>query len=277
MRIIQVSDTHLSDRHRHFATNTAATARWIAAQRPALIVHTGDVTMDGAGAPNELVQAKSWPGFAGVDVLSVPGNHDVGDAVAVNPRQPVNDARLAAWRQSIGPDWWRRDTQGWRLIGLNAMLLGTGHAEEEVQFSWLKGALACALPIAMFLHKPLFVDHPGEGPRGYWTVTPEPRARIFALMKGANVRMVASGHLHIWRQVEHEGASYVWGPAASFVVGASQEPLGGERRLGVVQHDFAANAVTSRFIRPEGLEDLLIEPVQHLIYPPAAPESGAPV
>ena len=65
--------------------------------------------------------------------------------------------------------------------------------------------------------------------------------------------------------------NHVWGPAASFVVGASQEDLGGERRLGVIEHVFTSTGVTSTFIRPEGLEDLLIEPVQHILYPPATP------
>jgi len=30
---------------------------------------------------------------------------------------------------------------------------------------------------------------------------------------------------------------------------------------------FDGDSVTSRFIRPDGLEDLLIDPVQHVIYP----------
>ena len=224
--------------------------------------------MDGAGSAADLAFAKAWSGFCFAEMLYVPGNHDVGDAIAVNPWQPVADERLAAWRNAFGPDWWCRDIGGWRLIGLDAMLFGTGHPQEEIQFHWLQQALATAHPVAVFMHKPLFINTPNEGPRGYWTVRPEPRARLMAMFANAKVRMVASGHLHIWRQLEHAGINYVWGPASSFVVGSSQEPLGGDRRLGAVLHDFTADAVVSTFVRPDGLVDLLIEPVQHVIYPP---------
>ena len=269
MRIIQVSDTHLSAVHDVFSHNTEAVARWLVDQRADLVIHTGDVSMDGAGEDADLFLSAQWIERFEIEMLCVPGNHDVGDLASIKPTQPVNDARLEMWRSTIGPDWWRADRQGWRLVGLDAMLLGTGHADEERQFEWLAEALKTDAPIAIFLHKPLFIDHPEEGPRGYWTVLPEPRKRMLALMSSANVKLVASGHLHIHRQVNIGGISYVWGPAASFVVGESQEDLGGDRMLGVVEHLFEADSVTSRFIRMEGLEDLTIEPVLHILYPAA--------
>ena len=48
MRIIQISDTHLSPGKAHFADNWAPLARWIGEQCPDLVIHTGDVTVDGA-------------------------------------------------------------------------------------------------------------------------------------------------------------------------------------------------------------------------------------
>ena len=127
------------------------------------------------------------------EVLIVPGTHDVGDTAAIRPDQTVDDARLAAWRDIVGPDRWVRDAAGWRLIGLNAMLLGSGHPEEERQFDWLAEALDHAGPMALVLHKPLFIDHPDEEPRGYWTVLPEPRRRILALMAGRPVQHWSAG------------------------------------------------------------------------------------
>ena len=81
------------------------------------------------------------------------------------------------------------------------------------------------------------------------------------------MKLIGSGHLHIHREVTVDGTSHVWSPAASFVCGDSQEDLGGHRHLGVIEHHFTADTVTSWFIRPEGLEDLTIEPVQDRIYP----------
>jgi len=274
MRLIQISDTHLARIHPFFAANNAAVARWLEQAPPSLIVHTGDLSMDGAGVAEDLEFSKAWRGLNVCEVLAVPGNHDVGDHVAIHPRQVVNDERLENWRRLIGPDRWARDVGGWRMIGLDAMLLGTGHAEEERQFAWFEQSIACDTPVAVFLHKPLFIDSPDEGPRGYWTVTPKPRARLLAAMAQSNVRLIASGHLHIYRQKAFGNVNHVWGPAASFVVGASQEDLGGERRLGVIEHVFTTSEVTSTFIRPDNLEDLPIEPVQHILYPPAAPAQG---
>jgi 3',5'-cyclic AMP phosphodiesterase CpdA len=267
MRVIQVSDTHLSASHEHFSNNNLAVTRWLSAQQADLIVHTGDLGMDCAGTLEDLHLAADWlSGFA-TELVCVPGNHDVGDRIAVKPSQPVNDERLAQWRDVIGPDYWSLDQGGWRLMGLNAMLFDTGHPAEEQQFAWLETMLSTRLPVAVFLHKPLFVEHRDEGPRGYWTVPPEPRRRLLSLLDQANVKLIASGHLHIHRERSFGHTTHVWGPAASFVCGESQEDLGGVRQLGVMEHLFEGDSVTSRFIRPDGLEDLLIDPVQHEIYP----------
>jgi 3',5'-cyclic AMP phosphodiesterase CpdA len=267
VRLIQISDTHVSANHRFFAENLEATTRWLRSEKARLFVHTGDLGMDAVGQEVDLHASRDWLAGLGAPTLCVPGNHDVGDRSEINPRQPVSDDRLRLWRDAIGPDRWVIDRDGWRLMGLNAMLLGTGHAEEEVQYAWIDDALDTDLPVAIFLHKPLFIDTPDEAPRGYWSVAPQPRQRLLASMQRARVKLVASGHLHMHRQRTLDGISYVWCPASSFVCGESQEELGGERRLGAVVHDFGADTVTSSFVRPEGLNDLKIEPVQHILYP----------
>lgn len=267
MRVIQVSDTYLSASHEHFSRNNLAVTQWLCAQQADLIVHTGDLGMDCAGTLEDLHLAADWISGLATELVCVPGNHDVGDRVEIKPSQPLNDARLAQWRDVIGPDYWSMDQGGWRLMGLNAMLFETGHPGEEQQFTWLESTLSTRLPVAVFLHKPLFVEHLEEGPRGYWTVPPQPRRRLLALLDQANVKLIASGHLHIHRERAFGDTTHVWGPAASFVCGESQEDLGGVRQLGVMEHLFEGDSVTSRFLRPDGLEDLLIDPVQHEIYP----------
>jgi alkaline phosphatase D len=274
MRVVQISDTHISRNHSYFQANNERIAAQVAALKPDLIIHTGDVSMDGAGDARDLELARRWVAELPVETLAVPGNHDVGDLPAIKPTQPVDDTRLAAWRDSFGSDRWSRDIEGWRLIGLDAMLFGTGHTEEQRQYEWLAPLLATEKSIALFMHKPLCVDNLCEPACGYWTVAPEPRQRLLELIERAPVRLVATGHLHIHREAQIGGVSHLWSPAASFVCGSSQQDLGGERRLGLIEHTFADDGVTSRFVRADGLEDLLIEPVQHLIYPPASSTSG---
>ena len=268
LRVVQISDTHISTRHQHFAANNAAMRAWVAAQNADLIINTGDLSMDGAADAADLDAAAAWHRSLGAPVHSVPGNHDVGDSAALRPDQTVDDRRLAAWRDRIGPDRWVVEAAGWRLIGLNAMLLGTGHAEEEAQFAWLTGAAAHAGPIALFLHKPLFIDNADKSPRGYWTVPPAPRRRMLDILAGRAVTLIASGHLHCHRQRQIGTAQHLWAPSAAFVVGDMQEDLGGARRLGAIEHVFSPAGVESRYVRPDGLSDLPIDPVAHTIYPP---------
>ena len=54
MRFVQISDTHLSQDKPHFSDNWAQLAAWIADQHPDLVIHTGDVTFDGAGVEVDL-------------------------------------------------------------------------------------------------------------------------------------------------------------------------------------------------------------------------------
>lgn len=267
MRIIQISDTHHSVEHHHFKNNTDRLAAALGGETADLIIHTGDLSMDGTGQTTDLQLAKQWNTQLPAEVLSMPGNHDVGDLAANRPSQPVNDLSLANWRDVIGPDYWVRDIGGWRLIALNAMLLGTGHEAEEQQLAWLATVFNANQPIAVFLHKPLCIDHVAEGPRGYWTVPPEPRAQLLRSLADHPVKMIASGHLHIQRQRTIDGIDHVWGPASSFVVGGAQEDLGGERRLGYVEHIFGRDSVESHFHRPDGMEEREIDSVGQDIYP----------
>jgi alkaline phosphatase D len=267
MRIIQISDTHLSVNHSYFTDNVSATTQWLKGAEADLVIHTGDLAMDGAGETSDLALGSEWLGGIDHEIKVVPGNHDVGDHRAIKASQEVNDARLEQWRTLVGPDCWSVDRGGWRLIGLNAMVMGTGHRDEASQLDWFEHALNTPDPVAIFLHKPLFIDHPEEGPRGYWSVTPEPRAKLLALMAKADIRLVASGHLHIHKQYRVGETDFVWGPASSFVCGDSQEDLGGNRLIGAVIHDFSDRAVASHFVRPDDVEERLIEPVARVIYP----------
>ena len=270
MRIIHISDTHVTDRLPYFRDNVSATAAWLRGREADLVIHTGDVGMDGAGDEDDLLAGARWNAALGAPVLCVPGNHDVGDTEEIRPDQPLDDERLERWAARIGPDRWTMDRSGWRLVGLNAMLAGTGHREERRQEDWLGDALDHRGPIALFLHKPLFIDDPAEGARGYWTVPPEPRRRMLRLMQGRDIRLIGSGHLHIQRNATFDGTRHVWAPSSAFVVGGLQEPLGGERRLGAVEYDMSGDGIEVRFVRPEGLSDDMIDDVIHEIYPKPA-------
>ena len=60
------------------------------------------------------------------------------------------------------------------------MLTGSGEPEEDEQALWLEQVMAKAgeRRIAWFLHRPLFLEDPGEGDTGYWSVKPQPRGPL---------------------------------------------------------------------------------------------------
>lgn len=274
MRIIQISDTHLSRGKAHFGDNWPPLEAWIAAEHPDLVIHTGDVTVDGADVEEDLRYAAELMRRLGVRFCAVPGNHDVGEAG--HPRQPVTDERLARWRAYFGPDRWVEDVEGARLIGLDAMLFGSGNPEEAAQAAWLDGVMGDSggRQVAWFLHRPLFLQRPDEPDAGYWSVKPEPRARLVELVRRHPVASVASGHLHKARDFRHGGTHYLWAPASAFLVGPGikEPPTPGENRLGAVLYNLDGAALKAEIVDVPGLVPHLLDDVIDEVYPrPAEP------
>ena len=267
MRLIQISDTHLSPGKAHFADNWPPLARWIAEQRPDLVIHTGDVTVDGADVEADLRHSAELMRSLGARFRAVPGNHDVGDAGS--DRQPVNDERLLSWRTHFGPDGWVEDVENYRLIGLNALLLGSGHPEEATQARWFETVMndAGGRQIAWFLHRPLFLHSPDEGDTRYWSVKPQPRFRLIELARRHPVALVASGHLHKAHDFRNEGTRYIWAPASSFLVGEMAPPMPGEKRLGAVVYDIDDGTLKAEIVEVPGLAPHWIDEVVEEVYP----------
>jgi 3',5'-cyclic AMP phosphodiesterase CpdA len=254
MRIIQISDTHLSPIEAHFVGNWPPLAAWIEEQRPDLVIHTGDMTMDGADRAEDLRHGAALIRTLPVPVRAVPGNHDVGEAG--NETQPVNAARLARWRADVGADWWFEDRGGWRLIGINGLLIGNGDDEEAAQAAWLDAVMAGAggRRLAWFMHKPLFLDDPAEGDTGYWSIKPVPRRPWLDRIRRHDVALVATGHLHKAHQRTVDGTRYVWAPSSAFLCSPQIQPdMPGEKHVGAVLYEFDGDRVEPTIVEVPGL------------------------
>lgn len=279
--VLQVSDTHLSARIPRFNANWAVAARVVATEAECLVVHTGDAALDGPDHEEDLTFAarllRSGLGAEGPRLRCTPGNHDVGDRAELVPRQPATDRRVAAHAAALGPTSWVEDVRGWRLLGLNSQVLGTATAAEAAQEALIAEALLTLgeRRLAVFLHKPPFLDEPGEPAAGYWTVPPGERAALSPLLGHPNLRLVASGHLHLARIVRRGGVVHAWCPATSFLVGPDlmTDPHGGARRLGLLRHRFGEDAVETEEIALPGAEPILFDPIAHEIYPPVPAEA----
>ncbi|MDA4835533.1 metallophosphoesterase, partial [Enterobacter hormaechei] len=168
---------------------------WIAGANIDLIIHLGDVTANGVIAPEQFATAAQVLGRVRVPLLALPGNHDVGDPTSGH-EAPLSIKQIHAFCDAFGPDRWVHTSGAWTLIGLNAQVLGSDLEREQI--AWLAEAAGAARgPVALFLHKPWFdtgLEEPSLPPTRY--VPPSSLRALRSTLAGADLRLVASGHVH---------------------------------------------------------------------------------
>ena len=268
-RLTQISDTHLT---RNFAVLTANFHRvgeHIDANRPDLVINTGDVSWDGPSSRADMEFALALHAALPVDCRYLPGNHDIGDnptAVGSAPSCPATEERREAFVSVFGEDRWQFEAAGWRFIGLNSLIMNTGILSELEQEEWLTLQLAGAnrKPVALFLHKPLFLNTP-EDPEEVATAirfVPQPvRARLAALLGKSNVRLVASGHVHQRRDFTYAHARHIWAPSAGFIVPDRMQDVIGVKETGLVEYRFRPESFEVRHVRAPGQIDISLDDI----------------
>ena len=129
LRIVQISDTHLSRRRPFFHHNWEVLVDLLAAEACDLVVCSGDMSVDGSDFEEELAFAAEQFRRIKQEVLFVPGNHDIGNSrLDVRGGESVITAeRREAYIRHFGADFWMREVgTSLRLLGLNSMLFGSG-------------------------------------------------------------------------------------------------------------------------------------------------------
>lgn len=256
LRLVQVSDTHLSGTRGYFFDNWDVFVREMEKAPPDLIVCTGDVSLRGTDDEDDLAFARAELGRLPARVLVLPGNHDIGDTPP-DPRldRPINEVRRNRWLRQFGADWWVEDFGEWRLYGLNAQLIDSGLAAEGGQLGWFKQALeeGRGRPGALFIHKPPFYKDPDDKEKTLACLYPAGRKTVMELCRKYGVRLIASGHLHCYRTARHQGIRMVWAPATAFINTKRRKrpPLRLVRRLGYLRYAFDGRRVRHEFVEPE--------------------------
>jgi len=199
LRFVQISDTHIGfDKPAN--TDVTGTLRAVvakikaAAEPPAFVLHTGDLTHLAKAAEFDTLQQVLSE--LSIPVFYVPGEHDVLE----------NDGRgyLARFGKGTqGAGWYSFDQRGVHFIGLVNVVnlraggLGTLGAE---QLEWLEKdvkRLKSSTPIVVFAHIPLWSVYPEWG----WGT--EDSARALSYLKRFGSVSVLNGHIHqVMQKVE---------------------------------------------------------------------------
>jgi 3',5'-cyclic AMP phosphodiesterase CpdA len=265
-RLTQISDTHLSrsDKFADLTDNFHRVSEHINTTRPDLVVNTGDVAWDGPSNRADSEYAEELHAALPVECRYLPGNHDVGDnptAVGAAPSHMANEKDCAVFIDVFGEDRWQFEAAGWRFIGLNSLIMNTGIPNESEQEEWLKSQLSGAnrKPIALFLHKPLFMTTPDDPEEASTAIryVPQPmRARLVEMLGVHDVRLVASGHVHQRRDFTFGHTRHIWSPSAGFIIPDRPQPVIGAKEVGLVEYRFQPDSFEVRHVRASGQIDV---------------------
>jgi 3',5'-cyclic AMP phosphodiesterase CpdA len=163
-------------------------------QRPAFMIHTGDITHLSKAA--EFDDADKIISDAKLDVHYVPGEHDILDEEAKFYKERYG-------RGSKGDGWYSFDAGGVHFVGLvnvkNLKAGGMGSLGDD-QLKWLaddlKGKTA-STPVVLFAHIPLWVVYE------QWGWGTDDGARALDMLKGFGSVTVLNGHIHqVMQKVE---------------------------------------------------------------------------
>src|SRR5712672_1044716 len=198
-RLTQISDTHLARRHQKLTDNFYRVSEYIESKRPDLVVNSGDLAFDAPTSRDDLDFARTLHDTLPVTCRYLAGNHDIGDnptKVGPAPSHPVTERDRQSFLSLFGGDRWRFEAAGWCFIGLNSLVMNTGLASEAEQFDWLASQLSGAngKPIALFLHKPLFLHTPGDPELAASAIRyiPQPvRGQLVEMLGTVDLRLVA--------------------------------------------------------------------------------------
>lgn len=246
-RLVQVADLHLGAQQEHHLDNWLKVAAWIERERPDLVVINGDLIMGDPDQETDHAFARAQIAQLAAPYRVLPGNHDIGDnVISGKMAQRVDDARRERFLRHFGEERWSFEAAGWGFVGLNSQLLGSaGQPAEAEQWDWLATVLGRfgPRPVALFLHKPLFLDHPSEPEHEDLTlrqscIDAASRERLLGLCRRHRVRLVSCGHKHQTRSFSLDGIYYLWAPSTACVNNPPTTLHWGVREVGFIDYRF---------------------------------------
>jgi 3',5'-cyclic AMP phosphodiesterase CpdA len=226
---------------------------------PDLVIHLGDLSLDGAREADDLRFSRSQLDRLPVPWLAVPGNHDIGDnPTPATPGELVVDVdRCQRWIDLVGADRWSVEWPGWKLVAINAQLIGSGLPQEGDQWKWLEAQLARkegGQSVALVTHKPMDATEEELACAPPYRFVPTPAASRIAALAGAGaIDLVLSGHVHQYRRLDLGATTHVWAPTTWAVLAEESQPTVGIKRCGVLSLALDAGQFDEALVEPDGI------------------------
>jgi 3',5'-cyclic AMP phosphodiesterase CpdA len=241
IRVLQISDTHLSHRRSYGIENVWRTIEYINDDPPELVIHTGDIVSDDPDDADERRFAYDVLSAIDAPLAVLPGNHDVGGFTGVPFTEERNTRFIDLW----GSDTFSTTIGRWRLIGANVYRLG-----EQAHDEWLAEQMTAEAHVALYLHQPPFMVARDVVDEGDWSLAMPLRARLEAL-GATRAALTAAGHVHRFRELP----GVICCPSASFIAAPADD--GSQYLVGCVEHLlFDYGRTRSRLVIPPGTEPL---------------------
>ncbi len=240
VRVAQISDLHASPEAGWFNGNMHRVMEHLRGASPDLVLNTGDLGLFGERDNGDLRLALEAHGGLGCPCLFVPGNHDVGEHPDIPGRVWVDEASLTRYRAQAGADYWQHDLPGWRLVGLNSLIVGTGLPGDAEQLELLREAQSsrAGRSLALVMHKPLCDLDLADPLISNRFTTLQARRLILEALGARGAELILCGHVHQYRDLTIAGTRHIWAPAVSFVIGDPWQPSYGAKPVGYLEHLF---------------------------------------
>lgn len=257
MRIALVSNLHLSEQSPEYVAHWHAARRAVQRIGVDLTLHLSEVTTGGPFCSDELRVAAQlvaqWP----TDMRCLIGNRHGGEGVykAGSPDYWLR-AWLRACQPSLDTDHWVLKADGWRLLGVDAQILGTGSAQEHSLWRLLDeetGASDAPANTALFLHWPNvrgLVTHSGANP---CEAAGRACARLLSGPLKASLKVVVAGHMPSFIDVAATGVKNLLLPSSLGTLLDHEQGRIGEKLVGVGLLDLGQHEMGFELWCPDGI------------------------
>jgi len=248
--VVQISDTHLGDKHApHAAKNLKQAVEMINDRRPDAVVLSGDIGEN----PQAWEEAKSILRKLQAPLHYVPGNHDVHS----------ND--VERYRNVFGKDFYTFEVKSVTFVVIDSQLLGNYDVyearqpmplppetedESERMLSWLEGLRDRddrdrKGAIIGVQHIPMFRDGNFPDSKPYWVMSDPYGSKELKILHQLGIKDMLVGHWHNGRVFKKEGITWHVAPSTAWL------PWGGE--LGFAVHTISAEGdVKTEFVELPG-------------------------